>query len=139
VKQLLRLLVFGVVGLAVVLGLGSFLLNRNAPRRLPTSVPIAAALTASGPPAVLAPTAIPKGYVSRETMGKDWPLTVDYGDLACEGNKLVTFRSPMGDTYAVNAPARTQMKTKGWRDILTIDKTGADLFALIDIGLKMCP
>jgi uncharacterized protein DUF2511 len=133
-KHFLRLLVFGIVGLAIVLGGGALLLSRNAPRSAPTVGPLSAPIAAE---ADTAPTAVPKGYVSRALLGEQWPLTVEYGDLACEG-QAVTFRSPMGDTYAVNAPARSQMKAKGWRDILSIDTPGADLSLLIDAGLGLC-
>lgn len=132
-QRVLRLGIFGIVGLALAIGGLRFMLGRGGVQPIPV-------ISSSPAPGSLArgePTAIPRGYVSRDMMGADWPLTVDYGDVACEG-KSVTFRSPMGDTYAVNAPARSQMKERRWLDIFSIDKPGADLFALIDIGLQMC-
>jgi hypothetical protein len=41
--------------------------------------------------------------------------------------------------WAVNAPARSQIKEKGWSDIEEIRAGDADLSPLIDAGLALCP
>jgi hypothetical protein len=72
--------------------------------------------------------------ISRQDLGKDWPLTVDSGTLHCEraGLDAVTFTADDGTTYAVNGAARG---TDEWPDIDQIWADNPDAKGLkIDIG-----
>jgi hypothetical protein len=79
--------------------------------------------------------------VSKAGFGDSWPLTVDSGELACEGS-AVTFKAPDGTTYAVNGTAR------GSTDLPEIDRIWAEapgtmglkinIGPLIDAGLELC-
>lgn len=87
-----------------------------------------------------APTALPRGYVSKATFAGDWPLTIEAGFLDCLRPQQVYFLSlDRQRVWAVNLPARSQIEEKGWSDVEDIRKPGADLFPLIQEGLKLCP
>ena len=82
--------------------------------------------------------------ISRQDLGKDWPLTVDSGTLHCErvGLDAVTFTADDGTTYAVNGAAKG---TDEWPDIDRIwadnpDVKGLkiDIGPLIQRGLRLC-
>lgn len=84
-----------------------------------------------------------EGHVTRKEMGKQWPLTVDEGTLACDGENgvgAVTFTTEDGKEYAVNGTAKSQ----GYDAIEPIWAKGEgaipkkDLTPLVDRGLKLC-
>lgn len=85
-----------------------------------------------------------EGNVSSDEFGSDWPLTVDSGDLRCEGSEgfgAVVFTDPGGDEYGLNGVALSQ----GYPPIDPIWKNDPDLAglkisigALIDRGLSLC-
>lgn len=83
----------------------------------------------------------PRGFVSREAFGADWPLTVDSGILRCEPPQLVVIDTG-GTTYAVNGSAKG---TKRWADADTITAPHPsivggrmDVAPLISRGLDLC-
>lgn len=104
------------------------------PTARPTNAPLA---TAEAREAVL------PGYVSRETMGDDWPLSIDEGILTCTDKREVILIASSG-TYAVNGTARTVMEARRWKDIRDITLPGAvegltkDVGPLLDVGLALC-
>jgi hypothetical protein len=84
--------------------------------------------------------------VSRATMGKDWPLTVESGTLSCERGVDVVFKTA-GIRYAVNGSAKSRT------DLPEIDEIWADdpapyapasyvpkknIGPLIEAGLALC-
>jgi hypothetical protein len=82
--------------------------------------------------------------VQRPDFGKDWPLTVDSGTLACEGSNgigAVTFESS-GITYGLNGVALQ----KGYPKVDPIWAANTelglglkkDIGVLIDRGLELC-
>src|SRR4051812_25008227 len=79
--------------------------------------------------------------VTKAGFGVSWPLTVDSGELACEG-LAVTFKAPDGTKYAVNGTARSRTSLpkidRIWAD--APDNTGAkiNIGPLIDAGLELC-
>ncbi len=79
--------------------------------------------------------------VSKAGFGDNWPLTVDSGELACEGN-AVTFKAPDGTRYAVNGTAQGSTGLPEidpiWAD--NPDTTGLkiNIGPLIDAGLEVC-
>lgn len=114
----------------------------------PTSAPAqAAAAPTEEPTATTGPTetpAPPPGYVSRTTVGEEWPLSVEDGVLACDAARRVTFTSG-GLVYAVNGTARGFAKENGWRDIqeLTVPDPKIEgliksLQPLLSVGLELC-
>lgn len=83
----------------------------------------------------------PRGFVSRELLGADWPLTVDSGTLRCEPPQLVVI-DVGGTTYAVNGSAKG---TARWADAdvitaphPTIAGGRKDAGPLIRRGLDLC-
>lgn len=82
--------------------------------------------------------------VSQAEMGDAWPLTVDQGELRCEGSAWVTFTS--GDqVYAVNGSARGHAAKAGWLDVQSIWRSNPaapglkiTITPLIDKGLTLC-
>jgi hypothetical protein len=44
-------------------------------------------------------------HLSKADFGARWPLTVSEGTFRCSGADEVTFKTPSGETYAVNAMA----------------------------------
>ncbi|MBA2463513.1 MAG: DUF2511 domain-containing protein [Nocardioidaceae bacterium] len=81
--------------------------------------------------------------VSREIMGKNWPLTVEDGRLLCMGaNGLgaVLFVAPDGTSYALNN-APNQPKDATDVDAILADSSGGrkkDITPLVLRGLKLC-
>jgi len=103
----------------------------------PTSPP-----RATRTPAPRQPTAVPRGYLSRDLLGDTWPLTVDSGTIVCDRSAIL-FRDPTDHLYAVNGTALSQAQSKGWRDIhdLSIDTgngTIKSLQPLLDLGTALC-
>jgi hypothetical protein len=96
-------------------------------------------------PAPAQPAATPTGYVTRETLGDDWPLTVDDGRLACNAQGHVTLASA-GVTYAVNGTAKGAIESGApyqpidtiWRDDPNVAGLKVSLQPLLDIGLSLC-
>lgn len=79
------------------------------------------------------------GYVSRATLGDEWPLTIEQGILSCimPGRAIILIAD--GGTYAVNAPAREGTnRLPSWRDVLDIREGKKSLSPLIDEGLALC-
>lgn len=81
------------------------------------------------------------GYVSRTTLGDQWPLRVEEGVLHCDGADgfgAVTITAD-GVTFALNGTARGR---KQWPDVDPIwassDIDKKDIGVLIDEGLKLC-
>lgn len=100
------------------------------------------------------PPSHPQGYVSREILGDEWPLTVDDGVLGCELVQVsdasyasVTFTSG-GITYAVNGVARASGTYAEIDPIWAVspyslpdDPLGPlriDIGPLIDRGIALC-
>lgn len=83
----------------------------------------------------------PPGYVSREMLGDDWPLTVEDGVLDCSGAQAVTFTTG-GGTYAVNGMAESATDFPAIDPIWADDPTGAapkkNIGPLIERGLALC-
>jgi hypothetical protein len=84
--------------------------------------------------------------VSRETMGKQWPLKVDGGVLRCDGaagTGAVVFVSEDGTEYAVNGLAEGDDSLAEIRPIWANDRElgmglKKDIGPLIDQGLALC-
>jgi hypothetical protein len=92
-------------------------------------------------PATVAPTAADR--ISRETLGDEWPLTVDAGVFRCDGMAVLFVAA--GETYALNGIARGRMAAKGWRDVEEIWRDNpsiaglkVDIGPLLDRGLAFC-
>ncbi|WP_405030384.1 DUF2511 domain-containing protein [Nocardioides renjunii] len=81
--------------------------------------------------------------VSRDSMGKEWPLDVQRGALRCVGASEVVFTAPNGLEYAVNGSAMSTRKyvniRKIWSDSTALGGTKKDIGPLIDLGLSLCP
>lgn len=88
--------------------------------------------------------------ISSADLGKDWPLTVPKGTLACRPSpanpklQIVTF-SEGGQTYTLNGTARAQAAANGWRDIRWVWKpndqipgTNMPISPLLERGLALC-
>lgn len=143
-KRIIRLGLFGVVGLFIVVCGLAAMLGRGGARPAPVNPPHPTARAGAAPTSAPDPTAIPEGYLSRDMLGEKWPLTVEYGWIECDGSSIL-FRSAAGDYYAVNGTAQGRREEKGWRDIHDIDVPIVDvpgtiisLQPLLDVGLKMC-
>jgi hypothetical protein len=80
--------------------------------------------------------------ISRQDLGKDWPLTVDSGMLRCEGVGAVTFTADDGTTYAVNGTARGLDQwpdiDRIWADNPDVKGLKIDISPLIQRGLRLC-
>lgn len=123
--------------------------SRNLIRRQTAGITLATvglALVGCGPSTDSAPKsedARPqKGLMTREQLGKDWPLTVDSVVVRCDGQSVIV-RAPDGTDYAVNGTAQTQHP-----DLPKIDPIWApdpdmqglkiDIGPIIDKGLDLC-
>lgn len=104
-----------------------------------TDVPAAT----SAPEDTEAPESAPPGMVSRESMGDEWPLTVDSGVLACDGKDgfgSVTFTVD-GTTYGVNGIAMGQglpAMDPIWADDPATPGLKMNMGPIIDAGLALC-
>lgn len=84
--------------------------------------------------------------VSRENMGKRWPLKVDGGVLRCDGadrTGAVVFVTEDGTEYAVNGLAKSDDSLADIRPIWANDRElgmglKKDIGPLIDQGLTLC-
>lgn len=83
------------------------------------------------------------GYVSRATLGDDWPLSIEEGILTCSAQREILLTTSQG-TYAVNGTARGRMEENRWKDINEVTVEGSapglikDLSPLLDVGLALC-
>ena len=89
--------------------------------------------------------------VTKDNLGKEWPLTVNSGTIRCEQipgvryGQLVTFTTKK-TTYALNGTAKGHSKKRGWvKEIDPIWKENPEIpgtkiyiGTLIDIGLELC-
>ena len=86
----------------------------------------------------------PKGYVSRATLGADWPLTTNDGVLACEGSGGVGSATITtdGTKYALNGIAKGRKDGADIDPVWAADDSGLGLKKnigpLIDAALKLC-
>lgn len=89
------------------------------------------------------------GLVTRTDLGTEWPLTVDYGVVACENKnaggralQIATFTSPDGTTYALNGTAKSHSDAANIDPIWTPDPDAQGLKIgigpLIERALKLC-
>jgi hypothetical protein len=78
--------------------------------------------------------------VTSADYGDEWPLTVDSGTLACDGD-AVTFTAG-GKTYAVNGMATTRSAGVDiepiWADNPEVEGTKKSIGVLINDGLALC-
>ncbi len=79
-------------------------------------------------------------FVSRDTMGKDWPFTIASGTVRCVPYHEVVMVGSDGYNYAINGSARgdTRMPWRDGVDILRKGKLPYDMQPLIDLGLSLC-
>lgn len=82
------------------------------------------------------------GFVSREMLGEEWPLTVASGVLLCKAPSAVLFRSSDGGLYAVNGMATTQDLGEDidpiWADHPDEYVPKKSIAPLISRGLELC-
>ena len=89
------------------------------------------------------------GLITRTDLGKEWPLTVDYGVVACQRKtagglplKIATFTGPDGTVYALNGTAKDHTDAAAIDPIWTPDPDGVGLKIgigpLIDRALTLC-
>lgn len=71
--------------------------------------------------------------VTAQQMGPAWPLTVDKGELICEGYLAAVFRAD-GVDYALNVEAARQ----GYADITPLLKRGRNANGLLQTALGLC-
>lgn len=110
-----------------------------APTEVPTEEPAPTAMPAPTVDPMTAAMADLPGYVSRATMGEDWPLTIEQGVLSCSMPGRVIVLIADGATYAVNAPAREGTNRQpAWKDVMDVREGDKDLGPLIDEGLALC-
>lgn len=99
------------------------------------------------PPPTTAPETMPApppGYVSREMLGDEWPLTVEDGTLRCDGPAVAgaIFFQAEGRWYPVNGIARG--RSEGieidviWADDPDIPGAKKHIGVLIERGLELC-
>lgn len=85
-----------------------------------------------------------EGNVSSDEFGSKWPLTVDSGDLRCEGSQgfgSVVFTDPDGNEYGVNGVAVGQGYPPIdpiWKDDPELAGLKISIGPLIDRGLSLC-
>lgn len=82
------------------------------------------------------------GLLTRDNFGADWPLTVDFGVVACADGS-VTFRAPDGTKYAVNGTAQAQHRALPkidaiWADDPDLDGVKINIAPVIDRGRELC-
>lgn len=78
--------------------------------------------------------------VSRADFGDDWPLTVDTGELRCEGASAVVFVVD-GTEYGVNGSALSAGYPEIdpiWADDPSGNAPKMDIGPLIQAGLELC-
>jgi hypothetical protein len=89
------------------------------------------------------------GLITRTDLGKEWPLTVDYGVVACQNKtaggqplKIATFTGPDGTVYALNGSAKSHTDAAAIDPIWAPDPDVAGLKIgigpLIDRALTLC-
>lgn len=102
-----------------------------------------------------APVAVPDdvkgkpGLITRTDLGKEWPLTVDYGVMACEDKtaggmalQIATFTAPDGTEYALNGTAKDHTDAKDiapiWADNPQTAGLKISIGPLIDRARALC-
>lgn len=82
-------------------------------------------------------------------MGDEWPLTVDYGVVACESKtaggmnlQIATLTAPDGTVYALNGTAKSHSDAADiepiWADDPEVDGLKISIGPLIDHALTFC-
>ena len=88
------------------------------------------------------------GLVTRTDMGDEWPLTVDYGVVACEKHTagqtvmIATFTGPDGVEYALDGTAKSHTDAADiepiWADDPEVEGLKISIGPLIDRALTFC-
>jgi hypothetical protein len=89
------------------------------------------------------------GLITRTDLGKKWPLTVDYGVVACQnktagGQRLTiaTFNGPDGTVYALNGAAKSHTDAAAidpiWAPSPDVEGLKIGIGPLIDQALTFC-
>jgi hypothetical protein len=93
------------------------------------------------------PVPRPPGFISRDDLGEQWPLTVDAGVLSCEshggGVHSVFFTDPEGKRYALNGKAEGHhpelpLIDQIWAPNPKVPELKINIGPLIDRGLELC-
>jgi hypothetical protein len=134
----------GYYGVIFILLLGFLsVLNRIPEQRHPKSPEIKITTVPSNtPPPVAVPLADMSSSkrISKQELGKDYPLTVSEGYVSCKSGAV--FFSTGGQTYAVNGTAKSLTPHKPideiWADDPDIKGAKMDISKVIQIGLELC-
>lgn len=89
------------------------------------------------------------GLITRTDMGDEWPLTVDYGVVACENDTaggqplmIATFTGPDGTVYALNGTAQSHTDAADvepiWAPDPNLQGAKIEISPLIDHALTFC-
>jgi hypothetical protein len=89
------------------------------------------------------------GLITRTDLGQQWPLTVDYGVVACQnknaggqGLKIATFIGPDGTEYALNGTAKSHTNAEDidpiWAPDPNVTGLKIGIGPLIDHALTLC-
>lgn len=89
------------------------------------------------------------GLITRTEMGKEWPLTVDYGVVACQSKtaggqslKIATFTGPDSTVYALNGTAKSHTDAAPidpiWAPNPDVAGLKIGIAPLIDRALTLC-
>lgn len=89
------------------------------------------------------------GLTTRTDMGDEWPLTLDYGVVACENDTaggqplmIATFADPGGTLYALNGTAKSHTDAADiepiWADDPEVEGLKISIGPLIDHALTFC-
>lgn len=106
-------------------------------------------------PEALPPVKVPDnlkdepGLITRDDLGDDWPLTVDFGVASCDAFtaggmdlKSAIFTAPDGTEYALNGTAKDHTDAADidpiWKDDPDMDGLKINIGPLIDFGLSLC-
>jgi Protein of unknown function (DUF2511) len=104
----------------------------------------------SDPAPTSAPVRVPDdvkdepGLVTRDDLGEDWPLTVDYAVLGCEGGTVIqaaTLTAPDGTVYALNGTAKDHTDYEEDIDPIWADASGGlkvNIGPLIEQARALC-
>lgn len=109
----------------------------------------APATTTAPPVQVPGDVADDPGLVTRDDLGDEWPLTVDYAVLACEpitaggmALQVATLAAPDGTVYALNGTAKDHTEAADiepiWADNPDVEGLKVDISPLIDKALTLC-
>lgn len=89
------------------------------------------------------------GRITRTDLGKEWPLTVNYGVVACQGKTadgqpltIATFTGPDGTVYALNGTAKSHTDAAAidpiWAPNPDVAGLKIGIGPLIDRALTLC-